>query len=68
MYHREWARHGHQVGKTLPPITATQARKVAVTALRESGGSRSHQRMLARQMALKLLTANEAYDRGEERL
>ena len=64
MYHWEWTRRGREVGKALPPITATQVRKVAVTALRESGGSQAHQRMLARQMAHKLSTADKAYDKA----
>lgn len=59
---REWKRHGKD--SELPKLTATKARKVAVSSLREQGATRQDQEALARQMAHNVTTADKYYDKG----
>ncbi|XP_021377779.1 uncharacterized protein LOC110465926 [Mizuhopecten yessoensis] len=64
---REWLRHAKALGRPLPRLTATMCRKMAVTALRNSGGDREAQRSLAKHMAHLPSTADRYYDRCSDR-
>lgn len=64
---REWERYGEGMGEVLPKLTASIARKVAVSTLREAGGDRQDQETLARHMAHKVTTADKYYDQSELR-
>lgn len=64
LVHREWERHQKESHTTLPKLTATKARKVAVSTLRESGASRKEQEALARQMVHNVTTADRYYDKS----
>ncbi|XP_021365913.1 uncharacterized protein LOC110458507, partial [Mizuhopecten yessoensis] len=64
---REWQKHASNIGKVLPPLTATLCRKMAVSTLRDAGGDRQQQRVLAKHMAHNPRTADRYYDRASQK-
>lgn len=64
---REWERYAEETGQVLPKLTASISRKVAVTTLRESGGDRAEQMLLAKHMVHSISTADTYYDKSNQR-
>ena len=61
----DWRRFRESQGLVdLPNFTANLNRKLAVTAIREGGGSREDQHNLALHMAHSVLTADRYYDQS----
>ncbi|XP_021357706.1 uncharacterized protein LOC110453180 [Mizuhopecten yessoensis] len=64
---REWQKHAINIGKVLPPLTATLCRKMAVSPLRDAGGDRQQQRVLAKHIAHNPRTADIMIERARRR-
>lgn len=64
---KEWDDHGKEIGKELPPLCAKEARKVAITTLRESGIDRTQQEVMAKHMGHNVTTADRYYDKSKKR-
>ncbi len=63
--HTAWSMYGREIGEELPALCGRDARKVAITTVREGGASRQQQEDMARQMGHNVTTADRYYDKSK---